>query len=149
MITMYPDVKFMRVNPKAIRPKYAYAGDAGMDLSVTEDVVLAPGETMVVGTGIAMAIPSDFFGDLRPRSSMATKRHVTLANTPAVIDSGYRGEIMLPLFNMSHCEPAIIEPGERVAQLLILPVAHAYLTEVESLDDTERSTKGFGSSGRL
>jgi dUTP pyrophosphatase len=146
---MFPDVKFMRVNKKAAKPSYAYSWDAGMDLSSMEDVIIAPGETVVVGTGIAIAIPDGFFGDLRPRSSTATKRFVTLANTPAVIDSGYRGEILLPLHNMKRYEPVHIEEGERVAQLLILPVAHAYLTEVESLDETERGTRGFGSSGRL
>ena len=146
MMTMYPTVPFRRVNPDAPTPVYAKPGDAGMDLCSMEEVEIAPQGTVMVGTGIAMAIPEGYEGEVRPRSGMAAKRGVTIANTPGTIDSGYRGEIMLPLYNLGH-ELAVVEKGERVAQILIHPVARAEMVECAELPESERGGTGFGSSG--
>lgn len=143
---MNPRVAYKMLDDEMERPAYAHDGDAGIDLRITKDVVVFAHETLPVGTGIAMAIPEGYFGDLRPRSGMATKRGITLANTPGTIDSTYRGEIIVPLRNMTS-SPVYIERGERVAQLLIEPVAHATLDEVDELDETERGDNGFGSTG--
>lgn len=146
MITFFPRVEVKRTNPDAPMPKLAREGDAGFDLCTMETVTIAPHETVLVGTGIAMAIPKFFEGTIRPRSGMAAKRGVTLANTPSTIDSNYRGEIMLPLHNITN-EPATVEKGERVAQLLIKVQPVPMFVEVDELDDTERGDQGFGSSG--
>ena len=148
MKTMYPNVPVKRVNPKAPLPEYARDGDAGMDLRSMETVTIEPHETVLVGSGIAMAIPEGFEGECRPRSGMATKHGITLANTPGTIDSNYRGEIMLPLHNMGE-DPFTVQAGERVCQILINPVARATVIETAVLDETERGTAGFGSTGRL
>ena len=145
---MYPNVPVKRVNPKAPLPEYARDGDAGMDLRSMETVTIEPHETVLVGSGIAMAIPEGFEGECRPRSGMATKHGITLANTPGTIDSNYRGEIMLPLHNMGE-DPFTVQAGERVCQILINPVARATVIETAVLDETERGTAGFGSTGRL
>lgn len=146
MITFFPRVEVKRTNPDAPMPKLAREGDAGFDLCTMETVTIAPHETVLVGTGIAMAIPKFFEGTIRPRSGMAAKRGVTLANTPSTIDSNYRGEIMLPLHNITN-EPATVEKGERVAQLLIKVQPVPMFVEVDELDETERGDQGFGSSG--
>ena len=146
MLTMYPNVRYKAIDKEYGHPTYAHDGDAGMDLYTTKSVLIKPFSTVLVGTGVAMAIPNGFFGDLRPRSGMASKRGITLANTPGTIDSTYRGEILVPLHNMTD-EPVYIERGERVAQLLIEPVAHVTLEEVDDLDKTERGDGGFGSTG--
>lgn len=148
MITMYPTVKVKRLDDGIPTPKYAKAGDAGMDLRVTETVTVNPHETVLVGTGVAMAIPDGFFGDVRPRSGTATKRGITVANTPGTIDGSFRGEIKLALHNIG-TRPQTIERGERVAQILFLPVATATLVTVDELDSTERGSGSFGSSGRI
>ena len=111
-----------------------------------EEVEIAPQGTVMVGSGIAMAIPEGYEGEVRPRSGMAAKRGITIANTPGTIDSGYRGEIMLPLYNLGH-EMAVVEKGERVAQILIHPVCEAIMAEVDDLSETERGADGFGSTG--
>ncbi len=146
MRTFYPTIRFKRTNPAAPTPRYAKAGDAGMDLCSMETVCIRPHETVLVGSGIAVAIPEGYFGDVRPRSGMATKRGVTLANAPAVIDSGYRGEILLPLHNLGN-EAVTVHAGERVCQMVIAPYGMASMVEVEELDESERGTSGFGSSG--
>ena len=146
MMTMYPTIRYRRVDPAAPEPRYAHPGDAGMDLCSMETVTIPPHGTALVGSGIAMAIPRGFEGEVRPRSGMATRRGVTLANTPGTIDCGYRGEIMLPLHNMRD-EPVTVEAGERVCQILIKAVAEAHMREVDELDDTERGTGGIGSTG--
>ena len=146
MFTLYPTIKFKKVNPGAPTPAYAKPGDAGMDLCAMEEVEIAPQGTVMVGSGIAMAIPEGYEGEVRPRSGMAAKRGITIANTPGTIDAGYRGEIMLPLYNLGH-EMAVVEKGERVAQILIHPVCEATMVEADELSDTDRGVDGFGSTG--
>lgn len=146
MNSFYPTVKVKRVNPDAPMPKFSREGDAGFDLCSMETVEIAPQGTVMVGCGLAFAIPYGFEGTIRPRSGMAAKRGVTIANTPATIDSNYRGEVMLPLYNLGH-ELAVVEKGERVAQMLIKVQPIPVLVEVDDLDATERGAQGFGSSG--
>lgn len=144
--TLYPTVEVKRVNHDAPMLKYAYEGDAGVDLCTMESVELWPHETKMVGTGIAVSIPECYEGTIRPRSGMASKRGVTIANTPGTIDSKYRGEIMLPLHNLLDV-PVSVEKGERVAQLLVKLQPMPKFVEVDELDATDRGTNGFGSSG--
>ena len=140
----------MRLNVKltdgAPLPFHAKPGDAGLDLTSRETVEIAPQGTVMVGTGVAMAIPEGYYGAVVPRSGMASKRGVTIINTPGTIDSGYRGEIKLPLYNAGH-DTVTVERGERVAQLIILPHATCECVEVEELSSTERGSGGFGSTG--
>ncbi len=117
-----------------------------MDLCSTEVVELKPLERKLVPTGLRMAIPPGYEGQVRPRSGLALKKGITMVNTPGTIDSDYRGEIMCLLINLS-AESVKLEKGERIAQLVILPVSQAYLVVSESLDDTERGEGGFGSTG--
>lgn len=117
-----------------------------MDLCSVEPVVLRPLERRLVSTGLRMAIPTGFEGQVRPRSGLALKKGISLVNTPGTIDSDYRGEIKCLLVNLSS-EPVSLDSGERIAQLVIVPVSQAYLEVVESLDDTERGEGGFGSTG--
>ena len=127
-------------------PTYAHDGDAALDLSVTKDIVLRPGEYRMVSSGVAVAIPRGFVGFVLPRSGLGTTGLV-FKNTVGVIDSGYRGEIQLPLWNNNSDEWLRIKRGDRVAQLLIVPIAQVQVLQVESLDETERGTGGFGSTG--
>jgi len=128
-------------------PRHAKPGDAGIDLTTRETVTIPPNATKMVGTGVRAAIPEGYFGDVRPRSGMASKRGVTLANTPGVIDSSYRGEILLPLYNLDMWHAVTVDAGERVAQMILVPYATCECVEVEELDETERGEGGFGSSG--
>lgn len=128
-------------------PRHAKSGDAGLDLTSRKDVTIPPSTTRMVGTGVRCAIPDGYFGLVAPRSSTAAKKGVTLANSPSIIDSGYRGEIMLPLRNMDPWHDAKVERGERVAQMVLLEYATCECVEVDELDSTERGEGGFGSSG--
>ena len=128
-------------------PAYASAGAAGMDVVAAEDLTLAPGARHAVATGFAMAIPEGFEVQVRPRSGLALKHGVTCLNTPGTIDSDYRGEVKVILANLGS-EPFVIARGDRIAQLVATPVQRAVFTEVTSLDDTERGSGGFGSTGR-
>lgn len=128
-------------------PAYATAGAAGMDVVAAEDTVLAPGARAAIATGFAMAIPSGYEVQVRPRSGLALKHGVTCLNTPGTIDSDYRGEVKVILANLGH-EPFEVWRGERIAQLVPAPVLRATLSEVASLDATVRGTGGFGSTGR-
>lgn len=127
-------------------PRHAKPGDAGLDLISTETVQIAPFETVMVGTGVAAEIPEGFYGDVRPRSSIATKRGITLANAPGTIDSSYRGEIMLPLHNITS-KMQRVERGERVAQMILQQYVTCTCVEVDELGETERGAGGFGSTG--
>lgn len=135
-------------------PQYAQKGDAGFDLRSTESVTVMPGRTELVGTGLAFEIPDGYFGLVAPRSGLGSRYGLTLANTPSVIDSGYRGEVKLALHKLApmDSDDALgvgyhVERGERVAQMLILPVAECEFEEVEELSETDRGSGGFGSSG--
>jgi dUTP pyrophosphatase len=129
-------------------PAYATSGSAGMDLSAAIDkpVVLAPGKRILVPTGIAVAVPEGFEMQLRPRSGLAIKHGISLLNTPATIDSDYRGEIIVIMVNLGD-EDFTIEPGMRICQMMIVPYPKITWQEVDSLDETERGEKRFGSSG--
>jgi dUTP pyrophosphatase len=127
-------------------PAYATEGAAGMDVVAAEDLTLAPGARHAVATGFAMAIPHGFEVQVRPRSGLALKHGITCLNTPGTIDSDYRGEVKIILANFGS-EPFEIKRGVRIAQLVPAPVQRAVLSEVDSLDETERGSGGFGSTG--
>ncbi len=127
-------------------PDYATAGAAGMDVLAAEDVTLAPGERHAVATGLALAIPPGYEIQVRPRSGLALKHGVTVPNTPGTIDSDYRGELKVIMINLGS-EPFAVVRGDRVAQLVLAPVVRAGWVEVDSLDETQRGTGGFGSTG--
>jgi len=130
-------------------PQYQSEHAAGMDLHAAIDapVTIAAGDAAKIDTGLAMAIPPGFEGQVRPRSGLAAKHRVTLTNSPGTIDSDYRGSVMVLVINHGR-EPFTIEPGHRIAQLVIAPVTRAELVEVQELDDTTRGAGGFGSTGR-
>lgn len=144
-----PRVQIRRLRPDAIVPRYQTADAAGMDLHAALDqpMTVAPGAVVAVPTGLAMAIPRGYEGQVRPRSGLARKHAVTVANAPGTIDADYRGECMVLLINLSR-EPFAIHHGDRVAQLVIAPVSQAELVEVDELPATERGAGGFGSTGR-
>lgn len=128
-------------------PAYKTAGAAGMDLCCAEDVSLAPMERRLVSTGLRIAIPDGYEGQVRPRSGLAIRHGLTMVNTPGTIDSDYRGEVGIILINLGQ-ERVDLSKGERIAQLVICPVARAAVVRVDSLDETERGEGGFGSTGR-
>ena len=139
-------VRFKKLTPDAVLPSYAHPGDAGMDLTSIEEVELPPGEIRLVKTGLAMTLPSGTEAQVRPRSGLAAKHGVTVANTPGTIDEGYRGEICVILVNLGKA-PFRVDKGMRIAQMVIAPVLRVGVAEVSELSDTERGTGGFGSSG--
>lgn len=143
------DVKIKKLNENAIIPKYGSEFSAGADLyaCMDEPVVIAPGETLLIHTGISAEIPDGYVGLNFARSSVASKRGLAPANKVGVIDSDYRGEIMVALHNHGKTEQTV-EPGERVAQLVIVPYLTANFVEAAELSDTERGEGGFGSTGR-
>ncbi|MEX2212007.1 MAG: dUTP diphosphatase [Gaiellaceae bacterium] len=136
-----------RLRPEAVLPSRAYEGDAGLDLSAAENVLLAPGERATVGTGIAVAIPPGFAGFVQPRSGLAARHGLTIVNSPGLVDSGYRGEVMVVLLNTG-AEPFAVEAGMRIAQLVVLAVAAVEPVEVGELPGSDRGGRGHGSSGR-
>ncbi|MBV8757527.1 MAG: dUTP diphosphatase [Deltaproteobacteria bacterium] len=146
---MRPRVQFRRLRPDAIVPRYMTAGAAGMDLCAAIDapVVIAAGERVAISTGLAMAIPEGFEGQVRPRSGLAREHGITLVNAPGTIDFDYRGPVTVLLVNHGKA-PVTIENGQRIAQLVIAPVVQAELEEVDELSATARGAGGFGSTGR-
>ena len=138
----------VRLTDGAPLPKHAKKGDAGMDLTSRETVEIAPQGTVMVGTGVRMEIPDGYVGLCFPRSGLASKRGINLTNCVGVIDSGYRGEIMAPLYNASH-ETQVVERGERVCQIAIVPFVTCECVEADELSQTERAATGFGSSGAM
>ncbi|HIY65701.1 MAG TPA: dUTP diphosphatase [Candidatus Agrococcus pullicola] len=127
-------------------PAYAHPGDAGADLCAAESAVLAPGERQLVGTGVRIALPSGYVGLVHPRSGLAVKHGVTVLNTPGTVDAGYRGEIKVILINLG-AESFAIEPGDRIAQLIVQRVERARFVQIETLPDSARGEGGFGSTG--
>lgn len=136
-----------RLDASVELPAYAYQGDAGLDLRSSEDVSLAPFERRLVPTGLAIAIPEGYAGFVQPRSGLALREGLSMANTPGLIDSHYRGELKVCAFNLDPVKTIHIERGERIAQLVIQRVPAVTLSEVEELDETDRGAGGFGSSG--
>jgi dUTP pyrophosphatase len=127
-------------------PRHAYPGDAGLDLSACERVVLEPGERALVPTGVAVAIPPGYAGYVQPRSGLANEHGITIVNSPGLVDSGYRGELRIILLNTDRERSFEIEPGMRIAQLVLLPVPPVELRIVDELPASERGERGFGSS---
>jgi dUTP pyrophosphatase len=140
-------LKFVKLNEKATLPTRAHDNDAGLDLYAAESASLAPGARVSVGTGLAVQIPDGIGGLVLPRSGMALKHGVTLVNAPGLIDPGYRGEVRVLLLNTDPSVEFQISPGDRIAQLLLVPVAHASPLQADALDDSTRGEGGFGSSG--
>ena len=136
-----------RLRDDAILPSQAYEGDAGLDLAACERVQLGPGERGVVGTGVAVAVPEGWAGLVLPRSGLAAKHGLTVVNSPGLIDSGYRGEVKVILLNTDQREAFVVEPGMRIAQLVLVEAAGVRLLEVDELSASERGTGGLGSSG--
>lgn len=142
------DILIQRLREDAVLPRKAYQGDAGFDLSACEEARLDPGERATVGTGIAVEIPEGYAGFVQPRSGLAARHGLGIVNSPGLIDSGYRGEIKVVLVNTDTRESFTVEPGMRVAQLVIAPVASVRLVEVAGLAISERGGRGLGSSAR-
>lgn len=140
-------VSLKRLDPTVELPSYAYEGDAGLDLRSNIDIDLAPFERALIPTGLAIAIPDGFAGFVQPRSGLAIKRGFSIVNTPGLIDAHYRGELMIIGINLDSRESIHIARGERIAQLVIQEVPTVNLVEVEELDETDRGSGGFGSSG--
>lgn len=142
------EVKIKKLNPNAIIPTRGSTGAAGYDLYACSDtpIAISSGETVKIGTGLSIAVPGGFFGAIFARSGLATKKGLRPANCVGVADEDYRGEYMVALHNDSKMTQ-IVEPGERIAQLIILPYLAADFKEVDSLDATERGVGGFGSTG--
>lgn len=136
-----------RLDPSVELPSYAYDGDAGLDLRSNEDVTLEPFERWPVATGLAIAIPDGYAGFVQPRSGLALRVGLSMANTPGLIDAHYRGELKVCAINLDPHNPIHIERGERIAQLVIQKVPVVELEEVDELDETDRGCGGFGSSG--
>lgn len=136
----------MRLQEEAILPKRAMPGDAGMDLYAVEPAHIGPGERWGVGTGISIEVPEGHAGLVLPRSGLARTHGITLVNSPGLIDSGYRGEVKVLLLNT---DPEVfrVKPGDRIAQLVIVPLAAVDVMEVEALSTSERAEGGFGSTG--
>lgn len=140
------EVAVRRLREDAVLPAQAYEGDAGFDLVACESVTLAPGQRALVATGIAVEIPDGFAGFVQPRSGLAAEHGIGVVNSPGLIDSGYRGEIRVVLLNTDPVHDFTVDPGTRIAQLVVAPVASVRLVEVEELASSERGTRGFGSS---
>lgn len=158
------ELRIKRLDPELPEPIYAKSGDAGFDLRATKNFTIYPGETVKIGTGIAVEIPEGYNGEVRPRSGMAGNWMLAPINSPGTIDSGYRGEIIVPLHNYAPTvrvdwwdEDYVTRPnigatryvkrGDRIAQLVITPCVQAEFVEVSELSETERGGGGFGSSG--
>jgi dUTP pyrophosphatase len=140
------ELPLLRLQADAVVPTRAYPGDAGLDLASAERVELAPGARAVVGTGLAVAIPDGHAGFVQPRSGLAAKHGIAVVNSPGLVDSGYRGELKVVLLNTDREEAFVVEPGMRIAQLVVVPVATPEPLEVTELPASERGERGFGSS---
>ena len=140
------ELAIRRLRDDAVVPSRAYSGDAGFDLASCERVELGPGERATVGTGLAVAVPDGFAGFVQPRSGLAARHGITIVNSPGLVDSGYRGEVRVVLLNTDAREPFVVEPGMRIAQLVVVPVPGVEPVEVDELPESERGVRGFGSS---
>lgn len=140
-------VHIKRLDPSVELPTYAYTGDAGLDLRANEAVTIPPHERVLISTGLAIALPDGYAGFVQPRSGLALKAGLSIANTPGLIDAHYRGELKIIAVNLDAHEAIHIDRGERIAQLVIQQVPLVNLVEVDELDETDRGTGGFGSSG--
>ena len=137
----------MKLRDDAVLPSRAHSGDAGFDLSACEEITIGVGQRAAVGTGIAVEIPDGHAGLVVPRSGLALRHGISMVNSPGVIDAGYRGEVRLLLLNTDNASAFTVEPGMRVAQLLVVPLADIELIETDEATATDRGAGGFGSSG--
>ena len=140
------ELSIQRLRRDAVVPERAYTGDAGLDLAACERVTLEPGERATVATGLAVAIPEGYAGFVQPRSGLAARSGITIVNSPGLIDSGYRGELRVVLLNTDREKTFVVEPGMRIAQLVVLRVPELELVEVDALPASDRGAHGFGSS---
>ena len=140
------EVPVRRLRAEAVLPRRAYAGDAGLDLAACERVELGPGERAVVGTGLAVAIPEGHAGFVQPRSGLAARHGIAVLNSPGLVDAGYRGELRVVLLNTDARQRFVVEPGMRIAQLVVVPVPELELVETDELPVSQRGVRGFGSS---
>ena len=140
-------LKFKRIHPDAILPAYAHPSDAGMDVKSVEDTVIPARGRALVHTGLVMLLPPMYEAQVRPRSGLALKSGITVLNTPGTIDSGYRGEVGVILFNTTDVDFPV-KKGDKVAQLVIAPVTQPAIEETDSIDETDRGAGGFGSTGK-
>lgn len=140
------ELKIKRINEEARMPEYAHEGDAGLDLFSVDDLIILPGESKLVKTGIQIELPKETEAQIRPRSGLALKNQITVLNTPGTIDEGYRGEIGVILINHGKQE-FHVEKGMKIAQMVVKPVFRVNVKEIEELTDTSRGEGGFGSTG--
>ncbi|MEJ6012445.1 dUTP diphosphatase [Corynebacterium sp. H127] len=144
----YPQsIQIKRLDPGVPLPKRAHRGDAGADLHAASGATIAPGERVLIGTGIAIALPLGTVGLIHPRSGLAAKQGLSIVNTPGTVDADYRGEIKVCLINLDPSTPVVIERGDRIAQLVVQRVELVDFEEVDELDDTVRGAGGYGSTG--
>ncbi|HMG28862.1 MAG TPA: dUTP diphosphatase [Jiangellaceae bacterium] len=141
------EILVVRLDPDVPLPTYAHPGDAGADLVTTADVTLEPGERLLVGTGIAVALPEGYAAFVHPRSGLAQRHGVAIVNAPGTVDAGYRGEIKVVLVNHDRSEPVTFRRGDRIAQLVVQRVERARFREVERLPGSARGADGYGSTG--
>jgi dUTP pyrophosphatase len=128
-------------------PTYSHPGDAGADLSSAEELILQPGQRATVATGVSIALPAGFVAFVVPRSGLAAKHGITVVNSPGTVDAGYRGELKVTLLNTDPSQPFTINKGDRIAQMIVMPVVQARFIPVENLPESERGESGFGSTG--
>lgn len=143
------DVALLRLDPGVPAPQYARDGDAGADLATTENVEIEPGERVLVGTGVALALPAGWVGLVHPRSGLAARHGLTIVNAPGTVDSGYRGEIKVCLLNTDPRHTIALRRGDLIAQLVVQRVAQARFVEVQRLPSSERGDAGHGSTGGI
>jgi dUTP pyrophosphatase len=141
------ELPIRRLHEDAVLPERAYAGDAGLDLAACARHELGPGERALISTGLAVAVPEGYAGFVQPRSGLAARHGISVVNSPGLVDSGYRGEIRVALLNTDAREPFVVEPGMRIAQLVLVEAAAVRLLEVDELSESQRGTGGLGSSG--
>ena len=140
-------LRFRRIHPDAVLPSYAHPSDAGMDVRSVENLTIAPGKRALVHTGLVVLLPPLYEAQVRPRSGLALKSGVTVLNTPGTIDSGYRGEIGVILVNLGD-DVFAVKKGDKIAQIVIAPVTQPTVVETEEVDETDRGSGGFGSTGK-
>jgi len=141
-------IQIKKLSSSVSTPKYATLGSSGMDIAahIENNIIINPGEKVLVSTGFSMAVPKGYEVQIRPRSGLAAKNNITVLNSPGTIDADYRGEIKVILINLGK-EKFVVENRERIAQMVVCPIVQASLSEVKELSDTERGSDGFGSTG--